>query len=503
MRKKALFILIPIVAAFVILVSLKVPFFTKTSFFNLFPGLPKSEDQKLAEEPSEASQGINEKLVSKSSPETLLSEEGNIEKIQSDLFSQQTSEDTAESPVIIFSGSIRRGDTLYDLLRRKGISPQKIYLISKSLKSFLNPEKCRPGENVELQKYGEDNLIILKYFPGGFNYYLVKETEPGVFVAEEKKVPVEKVIMGAKGEINSSLYDAMRGEGLSNELILKFADIFSWEIDFLTDPRKGDSFKVIWERYVNEEGEILMEGRILAAQYINKDEKYTAIFYHDLEGHKGYFTPEGKSLRRSFLRSPLNYRRISSYFSYRRFHPILKIYRPHLGIDYAAPTGTPVSTIGDGTVLFAGWKGGFGRYVKIKHPNGYITSYGHLSRIAKGIRRGRRVSQGQIIGYVGSTGLATGPHLDFRISKNRRYLNFLKLDLPRATPVKKDYLDDFKKIKDVYVYYLQVLSKSPENILVFFKETSQEKELVSSLSPQSSPSKYFPELLPLVQRRLI
>ncbi|MBC7189417.1 M23 family metallopeptidase, partial [Candidatus Aerophobetes bacterium] len=378
--------------------------------------------------------------------------------------------------VTLFSGRIGRGDTLYEILRQNGLSPQKIYLISKALKPYVDPKKCRPGEKLELQKSKEKDLITLKYFPGGFYFYVVEEKEPGFFTAEKEKVPVEKVLVGAKGEIESSLYESMRKEEIPNELILKFADIFSWEIDFLTDPRRGDSFFLIWERYLNKEGKILAEGNILAARYVNQGKIFTAIFYQDPEGSRGYYTPEGKSLQRSFLKSPLNYRRISSYFSYRRFHPILKMYRPHLGIDYAAPTGTPVCSIGDGVIVFAGWKGGFGKYVEIKHPNGYKTSYGHLSRIAKGIKRGKRVSQGQVIGYVGSTGLATGPHLDFRISKNGRYLNFLKLDFPRANPIKAAYIDDFKKIKDIYAYYLDVLSGASKDVLVLHREEEKEEK---------------------------
>ncbi|MCD6406685.1 M23 family metallopeptidase [Candidatus Aerophobetes bacterium] len=409
------------------------------------------------------------------------------EKESSDSFwsKEQNILPTAESPSgkekisykLLFSATLRRNDTLYTCLKRKGISPQKIYLISKSLKSFLNPRNCRPGDRVELQEK-ENGLMVLKYFPQGLNYYVVEEKEPGVFVAEKKEIPRKKVLIGAKGEVESSLYEAMKKEGISNELILNFADIFSWEIDFLTDPRKGDSFQMIWERYISPEGNVLMEGRILAAQYVNQGKKYTAIFYQDPEGHRGYFTPDGKSLRKSFLRSPLHYRRISSYFSYRRFHPILKIYRPHLGIDYAAPTGTPVSSIGDGVVIFAGWNGGFGKQVKIKHPNGYITSYGHLSRIARGVRRGKKVYQGQVIGYVGATGLATGPHLDFRISKNGRYYNFLKMRLPRAASVKEAYFDDFNKKKILYVYYLDFLTKAKDKV-VLLEELPEEKELTS------------------------
>lgn len=392
---------------------------------------------------------------------------------------------TEPKPVILLSRTVHRGDTLYDLLKDAPISPQKRHYLLQSLKSMFPPRDCKPGHKVELQKPASGECVTLKYFPGGLNYYVVEEIKPGEFSVSTKRVPGERVLVGAKGTIRSSLYESMRKRNINIELILKFAEIFSWEIDFLTDPRRGDSFQIIWERYVDSEGKILQEGRILAAQYANQERKYTALFYRNPDGEKGYFTPGGKSLRRSFLRSPLDYRRISSYFSYRRFHPILKIYRPHLGIDYAAPTGTPVSTIGDGTVIFAGWKGGFGRFVQIKHPNGYITSYGHLSRIAREVRKGRRVNQGQVIGYVGSTGLSTGPHLDFRISKNGKFLNFLKLDFPRATPVKKAYMDEFNQIKEKYVYYLNLLSETSQDFFVFHREPFGE-EVTSRLS--SSPS---------------
>jgi len=386
-------------------------------------------------------------------------------------------------PVILFSGTIQRGDTLYDLLKRSGISSEKSHLILKSLKSIFNPRNCKPGGKLQLQRFTENDLIIFKYFPGGLNYYLVEEVKPGVFSVNIRELPRKKILVGAKGTIYSSLYEAMKDEGVNTELIMNFAEIFSWEIDFLTDPRRGDTFQLIWERYVDPEGKTLMEGRILTAQYVNKGREYIAIFYTDPEGNKDYYTPEGKSLRRSFLRSPLNYRRISSYFSYRRFHPILKIYRPHLGIDYAAPTGTPVSAVAEGTVIFAGWRGGLGKCVKIKHPGSFITSYGHLSRFARGIRRGKRVSQGQVIGYVGATGLATGPHLDFRITKNGRYLNFLRLKLPRATSVKSAYLEDFNKARDFYVHHLQLLSQTSQNILVFSPESPGKKEV--TLNPSS------------------
>ncbi|MCK4649331.1 M23 family metallopeptidase, partial [bacterium] len=228
---------------------------------------------------------------------------------------------------------------------------------------------------------------------------------------------------------------------------------------FLTEPRPGDRFLLAWEKYVDD-GKTVLDGRILTAQYINRHRTHTAIYFEDPEGNRGYFTEEAKSLRKQFLRSPLSYRRISSYFSYRRFHPILKVYRPHPGIDYAAPIGTPVRSIGDGRVVYCGWKRGFGRFIKIKHPRGYYTTYGHLRRYAKGIRTGIRVKQGQIIGYVGSSGLSTGPHLDFRMIKNGKYVNFLKLKLPAVKSVKKKYLEEFNRIKKERLTQLENISSN-------------------------------------------
>ncbi len=498
-RKKLLFSVGIMVTVFTVAILLKFSPFASISPFEFFhidspSDLLKSENQELQE------QKITQEKLGNSVLEGFTPQE-----VKSSLSSLLSGEEKEKVPTFttFFSGNIHRGDTLYDVLKGAGVSSQRIYLIARSLKLVFNPKNCKPGDNVELQKHSENGLIIFKYFPEGLDYYLVEETQSGVFLAKKEKVPADKILIGVKGEIKSSLYEAMKKEGLDNELILQFADIFSWEIDFLTIPRKGDSFQIIWERYVNSEEKVLKEGRILAAQYINAGREHAAIFYCDPEGLKGYFTPEGESLRKTFLSSPLNYRRISSYFSYRRFHPILKIYRPHLGIDYAAPTGTPVSSVGEGVITFAGWKGGFGNYVKIKHPNGYITSYGHFSRIAKGITEGRKVRQGQVIGYVGTTGLSTGPHLDFRITKNGEHLNFLKLKHPRATPLESVYLEEFNKTKDVYVYYFQVLSQTPENTLVFLRETPEEREVVSSRYSGSAPSNNFPELLFLFVERII
>jgi len=350
---------------------------------------------------------------------------------------------------------------LYLALVREGIPRDKVVLLEKTLKPVFDVRRSQIGDRYELERGLEGKFKNFKYYTtiSPIDFYLVEEAESGKLVARREKLPVEKRIARVEGKIETSLYEAMIAAGQRPSLTMDFADIFDWEIDFLTEPRPGDRFRLVWEEYwqdVESRGDHvpfrdekkLADGRILACQYINRHKTHTTIYFEDPEGNRGYFTEEGKSLRKQFLRSPLSYRRISSYFSYRRFHPILKVYRPHPGIDYAAPIGTPVRSIGDGGVVYCGWKRGFGRFVKIKHNRGYYTTYGHLRRYAKGIRAGAKVRQGQVIGYVGSSGLSTGPHLDFRMIKNGRYINFLRLKLPAVKSIKKKYLEEFNRIKE-------------------------------------------------------
>ncbi|MGC8719615.1 MAG: peptidoglycan DD-metalloendopeptidase family protein [Thermodesulforhabdaceae bacterium] len=235
------------------------------------------------------------------------------------------------------------------------------------------------------------------------------------------------------GQIENNFYSSAIRAGLHPSLVLDFADIFSSDIDFTSDLRRGDTFSVVvWKNPGNPKSN---KGMILAARINVQGETYEAFFFQP-PGQKGaYYDSNGKSLTRAFLKAPLQYRRISSMFTARRFHPILRIYRPHYGIDYAAPTGTPVSAIGSGKIVFMGKKGGFGNLVEIKHNGVYSSSYGHLSRFARGLRVGQYVERGQVIGYVGKTGLATGPHLDFRFYANGRPINFAAManNIPMAS----------------------------------------------------------------------
>ncbi len=267
------------------------------------------------------------------------------------------------------------------------------------------------------------------------------------FHAEVQTLPSETQEVGITGQVNGSLFGAVLDAGERPELAMRLAEIFAWDLDFYTDPRPGDTFRVVVEKKTLATGEVASYGRILAAEYNNGPHPYRAVLFHGPNGAPAYYTPEGKSMKKAFLHSPLKFAAvITSHFSEHRFHPILKEYRPHLGIDYAAPTGTPVQTIGDGRVIFAGRKGGAGNLIEIQHSNGYTTYYMHLSRVL--VHSGERVEQGQRIGLVGMTGLATGPHLDFRIQRGKEFLNFERLPLPPSDPVSKRDWNEFAAARD-------------------------------------------------------
>lgn len=353
----------------------------------------------------------------------------------------------------IVEGNVSEGDCLIDIFKENGVSAEIAYPAVNTLSKIFNSRKSNIGDKYKFYFDKEGNFKKFIYHDGPLDIYTLSyDEENKKFVASHQKVKIKSKILVAAGKINSSLYESMIEKKVNPEIIIQFAEIFASKVDFFTDCRKGDEFTVLWESYEDEEGHILKHVRVVAGKYKNSHYTYYAFYFKPENGKGAYYDKNGKSVESAFLKAPLNYRRISSYFSYRRFHPILKIYRPHLGIDYTAPTGTPVSTIGDGVVLFAGWStNGYGNYVKIRHPNGYISYYGHLSKIRRGIRKGVRVRKGQVIGYVGMTGLATGPHLDFRIKKNGKFVNFLRLKLPPSYPLDKKYLPQFEKVKEEYL----------------------------------------------------
>jgi murein DD-endopeptidase MepM/ murein hydrolase activator NlpD len=285
------------------------------------------------------------------------------------------------------------------------------------------------------------------------------------FHSEIRTIPSETETAGVSGTIQGSLFESVIAAGEKPELAMRLAEIFGWDLDFYTDPRPGDTFRIVVEKKKFANGETAAYGRILAAEYNNAGRPYRAVLFHDVTGHPAYFTLDGKAMKKAFLHSPLKFAAaITSHFSARRFHPILKEYRPHLGIDYAAPIGTPVQTIGEGRVTFAGRKGGAGNLIEIQHTNGYTTYYMHLSRVL--VHAGQHVEQGQRIGLVGMTGLATGPHLDFRIQQRGQFLNFERLGLPTADPVSKRDWSEFASARDAAMTHMPEMPTQPGTAVV-------------------------------------
>jgi murein DD-endopeptidase MepM/ murein hydrolase activator NlpD len=276
----------------------------------------------------------------------------------------------------------------------------------------------------------------------------------GEFTAEVSEIPSKTEVAVVTGHVDDSLFNAVEQAGESPEIAMRLAQIFGYDMDFYTDPRRGDVFHVVLEKKKYRNGKTAGYGKIFAAEYDNGGKKYQALLFHDEFGRPGYYNADGKSLQKAFLRSPLKFAApVTSHFSAARYHPILKVVRPHLGTDYGAPIGTPVQTIGSGKVLFAGRRGGEGNMVDIAHANGYETMYLHLSKMF--VRTGERVEIGKTIGLVGMTGLATGPHLDFRILQKGQYKNFEKLGLPPSDPVAKKHWPEFEALREQYLPLLK------------------------------------------------
>lgn len=348
---------------------------------------------------------------------------------------------------ITIDGILKAGDTLYESLIREGISAAEILDLQDKIKSVVDFNYIPAGSKYYLKYDPKGTLKEFTYEPTPFDIFHISLPNSDSEDLKVVKEDISQEIVQMDGTIKSSLYESMLECADSPQLAIQMAEIFAWQIDFLTECREGDTFKILVEKQYK--GDFYRWGKILAAQYEGELlSKYDAVLFEDPSGNIDYYTKEGKSLRKAFLRAPLDYKYISSYFSNNRLHPILRIWRPHLAIDYAAPSGTPVSVIGDGTVIYKGWNDGYGNYIKIRHPNNYETGYGHLSGFVKGLKNGQKVKQGEIIGYVGATGLATGPHLDFSISENGKKVDFLKLKLPAASSINPQYITQFNEVKN-------------------------------------------------------
>ncbi len=343
----------------------------------------------------------------------------------------------AESPWR--SITIKPGDHLSALFPRLGLKPQQLHEIMALGEATRGLSRVKPGQEIKL-RIADKELQELLYEVEEKSLYVKRED--GKFAAYLTQHAVETRVSYAAGAIQSSLFEDAQAAGLSDNLTLQMADIFGWDIDFALDLREGDSFGVVYqEQYLN--GQKLRDGVILAAEFTNRGKTYRAVRYSDPEGNINYYTPDGLAMRKAFLRTPVKFSRISSRFSLARYHPILHRMRAHKGVDYAAPIGTPVKAAGAGKVAFKGIKGGYGNTVILQHGSQYSTLYGHLHKFVPGLKQGAKVAQGQTIGYVGKSGLATGPHLHYEFRVGGVHKNPLTVTVPKADPIPEKYKAGF------------------------------------------------------------
>ena len=354
---------------------------------------------------------------------------------------------------------VRRDDTLASLFKRMTIRDEdaiKFLMLAPDARA-LNTE-LMPGHTVEIKTNLDGKLLHLEYELDADNILVAGLTEKGYQVATQKLLLVNHQVLKS-ATIIDSLFGATDDAGIPDQIALQIADIFSGEIDFHDDLRPGDKFNVIYEAFYNA-GELMKTGNVLAVEFVNKGKKYQAIHYGDATGKFAYYSPEGKSLHKSFLRSPVEFTRVSSSFSTGRFHPILNRMRAHQGVDLAAPSGTRIKAAGDAVVDFIGRKGGYGNVIVLKHANGVSTVYGHLSAFAAGLRKGQEVEQGEIIGNVGMTGLATGPHLHYEFLIGGTHRDPLTVSLPMSVPIDGNFKKEFDKQSLNLMAQIEILNRS-------------------------------------------
>ena len=357
------------------------------------------------------------------------------------------------------SVTVKSGDTLASIFAKKGISSTTTHKIARLNEQTKRLRYIKPGQEIRLMLDDERQLRKMKYIPDITSTLLIQRGEDQSFSSQIINYQLDAYPVYREGTIESSLFEAAANADIPEDVIMDLVAIFGWDVDFSLDIRKGDRFGIVYEELYKDDVKI-RNGRILSAEFVNDGKTYRAVYYTDPKGDSDYFTPDGKSMRKAFLRSPVEFSRISSRFTNNRWHPLLSKWRSHKGVDYAARRGTPVRASGDGKVIFAGTKGGYGRLIVIRHGGRYTTAYGHLHRYARGLRSGKKVKQGQVIGYVGSSGLATGPHLHYEFRVNGVHRNPLTVKLPEAQPVNEAYLSHFEENTQVYLSMLRLMDRT-------------------------------------------
>lgn len=355
----------------------------------------------------------------------------------------------SETPEVLHETPFPRNSSLHQVLIGLGAAPARIHQLVSEVRPVYNLARVRAGHRLAVGIDPQGGFTKLEYDISDEEFLLVETLDDG-FRAERRQRPFQQREQLVQGCIDTSLWQSLIDSGEGPQMAAALASVFQWDVDF-SSLQKGDSYSAIVEKRFRE-GSFVKYGRILAARITSGSKDFHAFLFRDSLGQEAYFDDQGKAVRKAFLKAPFSFNpRVTSGFSYRRFHPVHKKWRPHLGVDYGAPVGTPVLASAAGKVTYAGRKGGFGKYVKIRHPNGFATSYGHLSRIE--VRSGQAVAQGQRIGRVGATGVVTGPHLDYRVQNRAgRFLNPRKvIALPSDKPVEREHWSEFAAVRDAFL----------------------------------------------------
>lgn len=367
-----------------------------------------------------------------------------------------------------YTTQIRQGDNVFDIFQRLNLDTQPLNTIMADRKMRRDFRNIKAGQQIHIYGDAHSNAVSRIEYEKNDDTLLIVSLEEGQFIREELPRSFETRVRSSSGLIESSLFESAKHSGLSESLIMELAGIFGWDIDFALDIRKGDSYSLIFEEHFRN-GEKFRDGAILAARFTNGERTYYAIRHVDAKGRSSYYSQNGHSIRKTFLRSPVDFRRISSRFG-RRYHPVHQKVKSHRGVDYAARSGTPIRASGDGKIIFRGRKGGYGNTIIIKHGNVYSTLYAHMRAFARGTGYGHQVRQGQIIGYVGQTGTATGPHLHYEFRVHGVHRNPLTVRLPDAAPIAAKYRDDFQKVAQQRMAQLNLMDRYNRALYVVRQE---------------------------------
>ncbi len=352
---------------------------------------------------------------------------------------------------LVTRGEIAKQESLASSLRRQGVSPAAVHLLSTELRKVFDFRKSRAGDGYRLTQDADGRVLDFQYSQGVEESYSLawKGTR---YVASKQTELLEPQVAKIAGVVEGSFYDAIMALGEQSSLATEFAKILAWDMDFSRQVQPGDEFSILYERMYSRgpdgKGVYVRPGKILAGRYTGRSGEHTVVYYQDGDGEGAYFRPDGSGIERAFLAAPLEFSRITSRFTNARRHPILKITRPHPGIDYAAPFGTAIFSVADGVVEFRARAGASGNLVRIRHSGGYTSHYAHLSSFARDLKVGDKVRQKEIIGYVGSTGLSTGPHVCFRVKKNGQYVDPMRMAKPAGPSIEGDRIDHFRDIRD-------------------------------------------------------